>query len=350
MTRRTALRALAMVALFGAVAFAVDELVPGAAHRLAHASPGWLLGALVLELLACASYVLLFQTVFSRPPWPFPVRRGGEIALGELGAFAVTPTGAGGAALRIWGLRASRMPWRPLIVRSISHGVIFNLPYVLAAAGLGVGVMLHVLPGHAPVLTALAPLGVVVAVVACAGVAIWFAGGSRPTQRSTAARWLRTAASTIPEGLADLRVVSRRPLPVLGSVGWWVGDCAALWMSFQAVGGRPALSVLILAYMLGQLGNTLPLPGGVGGVEPLMLGIFSASGTDLGLAGAAVICYRAIALGVQGILGAAGFVSLFADVRRDAASGRIEVIGEDRSPRAVQRAGQRRSPAEPELL
>ena len=77
------------------------------------------------------------------------------------------------------------------------------------------------------------------------------------------------------------------------------------------------MSVLILAYMLGQLGNTLPLPGGVGGVEPLMLGIFSASGVDLGLAGAAIICYRSIALGVQGTLGAISFVSLASELRRE---------------------------------
>jgi uncharacterized membrane protein YbhN (UPF0104 family) len=83
------------------------------------------------------------------------------------------------------------------------------------------------------------------------------------------------------------------------------------------VGGRPALSVLILAYMLGQLGNTLPLPGGVGGVEPLMLGIFSASGVDLGLAAAAVICYRTIALGTQGVLGAAAFIGLASDLGRE---------------------------------
>jgi hypothetical protein len=100
------------------------------------------------------------------------------------------------------------------------------------------------------------------------------------------------------------------------------GDCAALWASFQAVGGHPALSVLILAYMLGQLGNTLPLPGGMSGVEPLMLGIFASSGVDLGLAGAAVICYRAIALGVQGALGAVAFgavafVSLGSDLRQE---------------------------------
>jgi hypothetical protein len=72
--------------------------------------------------------------------------------------------------------------------------------------------------------------------------------------------------------------------------------------------------------MLGQLGNTLPLPGGVGGVEPLMLGILTASGVNLGVAAAAVICYRAIALGVQGALGAVGVVSLGGDLRQERSS------------------------------
>jgi uncharacterized protein (TIRG00374 family) len=315
--RRTAVRIALTVALFALVVFAVDQLVPGAGHRLRKASLGWLGVALGLELLACASYVLLFQTVFSRPPWPVRLRRGAEIALGELGAFAITPTGIGGPAIRVWGLRAGGMPWRQLVVRSIVHGAIFNIPYVVAAAVLGVGVSLHFLPGHAPVLTALAPLALVLGVCVLAGAATWFARTRRSGADTPRRRRVRSALATVPEGVADLRLVARRPWPLLGAIGWWAGDCAALWAGFQAVGGRPALSVLILAYMLGQLGNTLPLPGGVGGVEPLMLGIFSASGVNLGLAAAAVICYRTIALGTQGALGAAAFVSLAGDLRRE---------------------------------
>ena len=315
--RRTLVRVALTVALFGVVVFAVDQLVPGARHRLARASPGWLGVAAGLELLACAGYVLLFQTVFSRAPWLIRLRRGAQIALGELGAFAITPTGLGGPAVRVWGLRAGAMPWRVLIVRSISHGAIFNLPYAVAAVVLGAGVSLELLPGHAPVLTALAPLALVVAACVLYGAAAWFGRRGSSSGDSPRRGWVLSALGTIPEGIADFLVLMRRRRPLLGAIGWWAGDCAALWAAFQAVGGRPALSVLILAYMLGQLGNTLPLPGGVGGVEPLMLGIFSASGVNLGLAAAAVICYRTIALGTQGILGSAAFVSLASDLRRE---------------------------------
>ena len=311
------MRAAVTVALFAIVLFAVEQLVPGARHRLANANPGWLAVVVGLELLACAAYTVLFQVVFSRRPWLVRIRRGIEIALGEIGGFAITPTGIGGPAVRVWGLRAGHMPWRVLVVRSISHGAIFNVPYVAAAIVLGVGVSVHVLPGHAPVLTALAPLGVVLATCALAAGATWFARSKRFRVRPGLLARVRWALATVPEGIVDLGVVARRPGALLGATGWWAGDCAALWAAFQAVGGRPALSVVILAYMLGQLGNTLPLPGGVGGVEPLMLGIFAASGVNLGLAGAAVICYRTIALAVQGGLGALAVVSLASGLRAE---------------------------------
>jgi uncharacterized membrane protein YbhN (UPF0104 family) len=305
------------VALFAIVLFAVDQFVPGAGHRLAHANFGWLALALCFELIACGSYAVLFQAVMSRRPWLVPARRGIEISLGEIGGFAITPTGIGGPAVRVWGLRAGGMPWRVLVVRSISHGAVFNVPYVIAAIVLGVGVSLHALPGHAPALTALAPLGIVVLTCALAGGATWFARSDRFHGRGGALARVRSAVATVPDGIVDLALVARRPGSLLGATGWWAGDCAALWAGFQAVGGRPALSVLVLAYMLGQLGNTLPLPGGVGGVEPLMLGIFASSGVNLGLAGAAIICYRTIALGVQGGLGALGVVSLAGGLRAE---------------------------------
>jgi len=181
-------RVLLTVGLLALVVFAIDELVPGAGHHLAHASPGWLVAGVGLEVLACLAYALLFQVVFSRPPSLVRLRRGVQIALAEIGAFAITPTGIGGPAVRIWALRYGGMPWRRLIVRSISHSVIFNVPYVLAAAVLGVGVALHLLPGHAPVLTALAPIGLVAAV---GGLVAGAAGGLRAVRLRPAAA-LRT--------------------------------------------------------------------------------------------------------------------------------------------------------------
>jgi uncharacterized membrane protein YbhN (UPF0104 family) len=194
---------------------------------------------------------------------------------------------------------------------------------VAAALVLGAGVSLRLLPGHAPVLTALAPLGVVL--VACVIVLGAWALSRADFLRQDGA-WrprLRAAFETVPDGVRDLVPALRRPGALLGSVGWWSGDCAALWAAFHACGGSPELSVLVLAYMLGQLGSALvPLPGGIGGVEPVMLGILVASGVNIGLGAAAIICYRAVSLGAQGAVGALAFTTLAAELRRT--SRRIE--------------------------
>ena len=71
------------------------------------------------------------------------------------------------------------------------------------------------------------------------------------------------------------------------------------------------------AYMLGQLGNSLPLPGGVGGVEPVMLGVITSSGVDLGLGAAAVVLYRFVSLGVQSVAGAVAISTLIPALQRD---------------------------------
>ena len=311
-----ALRVALAVLLFAAVVFAVEQFVPGAGHRLSQARPAWLAASLGLELVALASYVLLFHAVFARAPYPLAVRRSAEIGLGELGAFALLPTGLGGPVLRFWALRASGMPLRTAVVRSISNGAVFNAPYLLAALVLGVGVSLHALPGRAPTLTALAPLGVVL--VTCA-VALAAVALSRADFLSRGGVWrtrVREALSTVPDGVRDLAPVLRRPGASVGALGWWVGDCAALWAAFHSVGGAPALTVVALAYMLGQLGSALvPLPGGIGGVEPVMLGILVASGVNIGLGAAAIVCYRAISLGAQGAAGALAFTMLTADLR-----------------------------------
>jgi len=310
-------RAMALLVPAAAVVAAVELLVPGAGHRLNSADPLWLAAAVVLEACALGSYVAFFHTVFARPPDRFGIRRSAEIALGELAGFALVPAGAGGPAVRFWGLRGGGMSWHTIGVRSVVYGVLFNLPYVGAAVVLGLGVTVGLLPGSAPTIVALAPLFLVlgslalIALIAATGRSRWMQG---------AARWKRTARAVlavVPAGIRELPWFARRPARVASAFGFWSFDCAVLWATLHACGGSPAVAVIVLAYMLGQLGNTLPLPGGIGGVEPLMLGIFVASGVDSGLAAAAVVCYRAISLGLQSITGVVGVVGLASDLRRE---------------------------------
>ena len=50
---------------------------------------------------------------------------------------------------------------------------------------------------------------------------------------------------------------------VWGAVGYWAWDNAVLWATFHAVGVSFPLTVVLMGYLIGQLGGLLPLPGGV---------------------------------------------------------------------------------------
>lgn len=301
-------------ALFATVVVLLGQLVPGAGKRLSGAEPGWLVLAVGLELCACGGYAALFHAVFARDPNRISGRRSTQIALAELGGFAIVPAGAGGPAARIWGLRRAGMSWRTLGIRTVSHAPVFNAPYIAAALVLGLGVVLGAGPGDAPLAVALAPAGVVLGGVLLF-VAVSAAARTRWLDRPTGWRHtLREVLRVVPAGIRDTPAVARDPRAVLGAVGYWAGDCAVLWAGFHAVGSVPPIGVIVLGYMLGQLGNAIPLPGGVGGVEPVMLGVLTASGVGAAVGAAAIVCYRAIALGVQAVLGAIAFVTLAPEI------------------------------------
>jgi uncharacterized membrane protein YbhN (UPF0104 family) len=313
---RTAVLQVGVVAaLLAGVGFVIAGIVPGSGARLSHPAIGWIAVEVVVELVACGSYALLFHAVFSHGSLRLPFSRSAEIALGELGAFVVVPTGAGGPAVRFWALLRGGMPWRVVVIRSVVHTVVFNLPYIAAAVVLGAAVALGFGPGHASLAVSLAPLGVVLVTIAIAAAAAWYARTRRGEPHSRWQRLGREALLAIPAGVRELPARLREPRLLLGAVGYWAGDCGVLVVAFHAAHGSAPIGVVVLAYMLGQLGNTLPLPGGVGGVEPIMLGVMTASGVNLGLGAAAVVLYRFVSLGIQALAGTIAVVALAAALR-----------------------------------
>jgi len=107
-----------------------------------------------------------------------------------------------------------------------------------------------------------------------------------------------------------LEIARERPSVLLWSAVWWAFDVAVLWATFHAFGDAPAVGTLVLCYFLGQMGNLLPLPGGVGGAEGGMVGAFAASGVDAGLALLAVVSYQAVSTYLPGLPGLASYVDL----------------------------------------
>ena len=142
-------------------------------------------------------------------------------------------------------------------------------------------------------------------------------GGSRAWSGGTG-RGARIMAKvvTIPASAATgvrmaIDLVRNREWGVLGAVAWWGFDIATLWACFHAYGpDPPPFAVIVLAYFVGMLGNALPLPGGIGGVDGGMIGAFAAFGVSSDYAISAVLTYRAFAFWLPTLPGAIAYFQL----------------------------------------
>jgi uncharacterized protein (TIRG00374 family) len=309
--RRRLLQVTAVLLVIGLVAW----LAPGLGEvreRLASAQPGWLALAVVLEVLSCLSYILMFKPVFCRRmSW----RTSYELGMSELAVGSLVPaSGAGGLAFGAWALRKGGMPPEDIARRSVAFFVLKSAANFVAVAVLGVVMWLGVGPDVSPLLTL---LPAALAAIAIAAVGLIPALASRRTPRDAGAdarwrHWLRIAVDALDEGVREAgRTVRRRDVQVIaGSLGYWAFDNAVLWACFHAFGESPPLTLVLMAYLLGQLGGLLPIPGGIGGIDGGLIGALVVYGLPAAAAAAAVLGYRVILFWVPLILGTAAFAGL----------------------------------------
>jgi uncharacterized membrane protein YbhN (UPF0104 family) len=85
---------------------------------------------------------------------------------------------------------------------------------------------------------------------------------------------------------------------------------AVLDACFRAFDSPVPLGVLILGYFLGHIGNLLPMPGGIGGVEGGMVGVFVACGVPLSAAIVGTIAYQVISTWLPVVPGLGAYWSL----------------------------------------
>ena len=112
---------------------------------------------------------------------------------------------------------------------------------------------------------------------------------ARRAAGSGRARALVARAVTVPALAASgvrtaIELVRNRDPGCSARSAWWGFDISVLWAMFHAFGSPPPFTVIVMAYFVGMLGNLLPLPGGLGGVEGGMIGAFAAFGVQLDLA------------------------------------------------------------------
>jgi uncharacterized protein (TIRG00374 family) len=287
----------------------------------------WLgLGA-ALELASFASYVALFRGVFVRGASRIGWRESYEITMASLAATRLlAAAGAGGIALTAWALRRSGLGPRMVASRMIAFLTLLYGVYMATFVIDGLALYFGVFPGPAPFAITVVPAifgAIVIAVFLLVAllpgdlerlVTRWTSGvhwGGR------AARWLAALPATAATGVrAAIDLVRSRDPLLLGAVGWWAFDIAVLWACFHAFGSAPPQAVIVMAYFVGMLGNTLPLPGGIGGVDGGMIGAFTAFGVDVELSVVAVLAYRVFAFWLPTLPGAVAYLQLRRTVHR----------------------------------
>lgn len=320
--RRLARRAVPIVAML-VVLGAVIAFAPGLGEvrdRLDDASPGWLALAVAFEILSALSYVLMFRPVFcSLMPW----RSAAEIGLAEVGAGSVLPaSGAGGVAVGAWILSRAGMPGERIARRSVAFLLLKSSINFAAVIVVGVLVFAGVLGPSQPVALTLVP-----ATFAALAIGAVVLIGRLPEPRSAPADARRPrrlwvgARRAVVRGTAEAGMLLRRRDPVLwaGIVGYWAWDNLTLWATFHAVGETPGPSVLLLGYLIGQLGGLLPIPGGIGGIDGGLIGTLIVYGASAPAAAAAVLAYRVVLFWIPLLLGAAALLALRRDLRRPGA-------------------------------
>ena len=316
MRNDTRVRRIALIAAVLAAGVAAAVVAPGIAQkfgdafvRALHADPGWVLGGVGFELASFAGYIALFWLVASRATPRVGLRASGEIALASTAATRLLPTaGAGGAALTFWSLRRAGQEnggaTRTLLSFLVVLYSVFLGSIVVAGTLLATGAV----ASHVPF-----ELSAVPAAAALVGIALALVFALRHDPAAVPVGRLSVASHALGGAVREAMSIVRRPDGrLMGAVAWWGFDLLVLWATFNAFGKPPAATVLVLGYFLGQVANTVPLPGAASGG---MVGAFLALGMPAVVVLPAVLAYRAIAIWTPVPAGAAALAGLRRRVR-----------------------------------
>jgi uncharacterized protein (TIRG00374 family) len=282
-------------------------------NRIENGSPWWMALALAFTVGMFAGYVAMFRGVFkdARIGW----RESFQITMAGLAASRLFAAGgAGGLVLQAWALRQAGMKPREVSDKTISFLVLTYAPYAFAVIVCGFGLYLGIFSGEAPLSVTLAP-AIVALVLVVASLAVVFIPPDLqrrlPGRTNRQLRRLANIPATSSAGMRDaLRHLRSGDPGLLGAIAYWAFQIGVMWAAFKAFGDAPPIAVLIQGFFVGMLGNLIPIPGGVGGVEGGLIGAYAAFDVDAGLALVAVLVFRAFTFWLPLIPGVYAFFRL----------------------------------------
>ena len=318
---RTQLQRRALeLAGFLLVAYALLKLIPAleqALHALEHASWRWVLALVAIEVLSETGFVFAWSRIVDPDNLLAGDGRGRRmdehVAWMQLGGGLLLPggtlggAGAGGLILHRFGMPTKLIAERQLNLSFLNTGI-DALALVLFGAGLAIGIF----TGEGNLLLTLLP-----AALAAAGIiaAVLIAPRADAAAQRLQAKHSKVAATitTLAAAVQDTKRLFRRGawVPVLGAIAYLGLEVVVLWCAFRAVHASPVpgLPIVLMAYIIGALGGSIPLPasaGTIGGVAGMLIAYGVAHNTAL----AAVLLHQAIGLIVPVIGGAIAYTIL----------------------------------------
>jgi uncharacterized membrane protein YbhN (UPF0104 family) len=314
--RKSGLRLLG----YAIAAYLVIRLIPSlrqALEDLERPSWWWLAVVFALEILSETGFVISWHGVVdpnSRLGRDGHGRVDLRLAWAQLGTGVFVPGGSlSSVGAGTWLLHRLGMPLKLIAERQVSLSLLNTAIDAIALIVIGVALATGLLHGERnPLLTvlpaALAALGLAAALL--------LAGRARGQVHDGPPRHPRIAAAagTVADAVEDTRrVLSRRSglRSVGGALAYLFCDVLVLFFAFSAIHADPAptFGVVVMAYIIGALGGSLPLPAAVGTVAG-MVGVFLLYGVQRNTAVAAVVLYQAVGLLVPLIGGAIAYLLL----------------------------------------
>lgn len=301
--------------------------------RIEDGNVWWLIAAGVFTVCSFGGYVGQFHGIFTPgAPRKLTSAECYQICMAALAASRLfSAAGAGGLALQAWAMRRSGMTRRMVADRTITFLVLQYWIYTAAIALFGLGLYWGVLNGKAPFAITLLPAILSIVAMSLAGLIAltptdlqrrlegWAQGHGRLAR---VAQRLATGPAAASAGVrAAIGHALHPDRAVAGAVAYWAFNVAVLWAAFHAFGHPPAIGVLVMIYFVGMLGNLLPDPGGVGGVDGGMIGSALAFGVSSDLAVVSVLTYRAFAFWLPTLPGIVAYFQLRRTVARWRAEG-----------------------------
>jgi uncharacterized membrane protein YbhN (UPF0104 family) len=311
---------------FGVLAFLLFRLVPSLAQALGdleRVSWLWLLAALALETLSEIGYVVAWRQIVDPERVLERDGRGRRLdtrlAWAQLGGGLLVPAGSfsgvgAGAVL----LHRCGLPLKTVTEREFNLSFLNTAIDALALIAFGVLLGLGILAGRNDLTLTIVP-AVVAGILLGAAIAIahradHFAArleGRRPRVAAGITTIARAVEDTgkLVFGRGDWRTL-------FGALVYLFFDVLVLWTAFFALHAHsvPAFAPVLMAYIIGALGGSLPLPAGLGAIGGIG-GCLILYGAGRNVAVGAAVVYGAIGLVVPFVGGLLAYLLLTRQLR-----------------------------------